>query len=125
PEPSCACTGATTDRPGRSPVPQDPALTARRHARTECSVLLAVNPRNQLTFVTLPTRDQPSFRATALGVTFIFGSYSPRSTARASPAIRARRSARHASHGPYQSAVASRPQRGHVNDRGSVIGRGC
>jgi len=43
---------------------------------------------------------QSSFSATALGVTFIFGSYSATSTTRPSPTNLARSSARHESQGP-------------------------
>src|SRR6478752_3211856 len=43
---------------------------------------------------------QSSFNATALGVTFIFGSYSATSTTRPSPTNLARSSVRHDSHGP-------------------------
>jgi hypothetical protein len=43
---------------------------------------------------------QSSFKATALGVTFIFGTYSATSTSRATPAKVTRNSARQVSHGP-------------------------
>ena len=43
---------------------------------------------------------QSSLRATAFGVTFIFGSYSATSTMRASRTNAARRSSRHDAHGP-------------------------